>query len=49
MAYCRFGCPTGTVLNYLRLHGRSDRFTLRDGAAVALVGLAVGLIAWARL
>ena len=48
MAYCRFGCPTGTVLNYLRLHGRSDRFTRRDLAALALLGLAIGLTAWVR-
>jgi transcriptional regulator of nitric oxide reductase len=48
MAYCRFGCPTGTVLDYLRLHGRSDRFTRRDWVALVLVTLAVGLIVWAR-
>jgi polyferredoxin len=43
MAYCRFGCPTGAVLNYLRLQGAGDRFSRRDAAAVALLGLAIGL------
>jgi Na+-translocating ferredoxin:NAD+ oxidoreductase RnfG subunit len=48
MAYCRFGCPTGALLNYLRLHGKSDRFSLRDVAAVALVAMAAGLVFWSR-
>lgn len=43
MAYCRFGCPTGAVLNYLRLQGAGDRWTRRDAAALALLGLAIGL------
>ena len=42
MAYCRFGCPTGAMLNFLRLHGRSDHFTRRDLVAVALVAVALG-------
>ncbi len=41
MAYCRYGCPTGTVLNYLRYHSRSDRWTRRDWVAVGLLLLAV--------
>lgn len=43
MAYCRFGCPTGALLNYLRLQGAGDRLTRRDAAAVVLLALAVGL------
>jgi len=43
MAYCRFGCPTGAVLNYLRLQGAGDRLTRRDAAALALLGLVIGL------
>ncbi len=43
MAYCRFGCPTGAVLNYLRLQGAGDRLTRRDAAALTLLGLAIGL------
>ncbi len=41
MAYCRFGCPTGAVLEYLRLHGRSDRLSRRDLVAAGLL-----LLAW---
>jgi polyferredoxin len=37
MAYCRFGCPTGAVLNFLRLQGRGDRLRLRDGMALGLL------------
>ena len=48
MAYCRFGCPTGSLLNYLRLHGRSDHLSLRDLAALALLALAIGLVIWSR-
>lgn len=41
MAYCRYGCPTGALLNFLRFNGRSDRFAIRDGFALALLGVAV--------
>lgn len=47
MAYCRFGCPTGAVLNYLRLHARSDEFTRRDAFALVCAALAAGLRLWA--
>ena len=43
MAYCRLGCPTGAVLDYLRFHGSSDRWTRRDTAALGLLVLAIGL------
>ncbi len=43
MAYCRFGCPTGAMLNHLRYNARSDRLTRRDAMAVALLLLAVGI------
>lgn len=43
MAYCRYGCPTGAVLNHVRRQGIGDRFRAQDGAALALVALAVGL------
>lgn len=45
MAYCRYGCPTGAVLNYLRFHGQSDRLTRRDAVAIGLLALAVFLFA----
>lgn len=41
MAYCRFGCPTGTVLEFLRRTGRSDRLSLVDGVALLLLILAI--------
>lgn len=42
-AYCRFGCPTGALLNFVRTRGATDRFSRRDGAALALVALAAVL------
>ncbi len=42
MAYCRFGCPTGAALNYVRYHSRSERLTVRD--AIALVLLVTALV-----
>lgn len=41
MAYCRYGCPTGALLEYVRRHARSDRLTRRDGVAVLCL-----LLAW---
>ncbi|WP_442506924.1 FMN-binding protein [Novipirellula sp. SH528] len=43
MAYCRFGCPTGKLLEYLRFNARSDRWTIRDWVALGYLGLAVWL------
>ncbi len=43
MAYCRFGCPTGVLLNQLRYNARSDRLTRRDAVAVMLLMLAAGI------
>ncbi len=45
MAYCKYGCPTGMVLSFVRSHGRADHFGRRDVAAAALVALAAGLYA----
>lgn len=42
-AYCRFGCPTGALLNFVRARGPTDRFGRRDAAALVLVALAVTL------
>lgn len=42
-AYCRFGCPTGALLSFVRARGATDRFSRRDAAALALVALAVAL------
>jgi hypothetical protein len=40
MAYCHYGCPTGALLEFIRTHGRIDRFGRRDVAALLLVALA---------
>ena len=40
MAYCRYGCPTGALLDHLRLHGRADRFTWRDGVMLGCLAVA---------
>ena len=42
-AYCRFGCPTGALLNFVRARGPIDRFSRRDVAALGLVAFAVVL------
>ena len=47
-AYCRFGCPTGTLLNFVRARGASDRFSRRDSVSLVLVGLAA-LLNWKYL
>ncbi len=43
LAYCRYGCPTGQVLEFVRSHGRADRFGRRDVTA-GLMLLMVGLL-----
>jgi NosR/NirI family nitrous oxide reductase transcriptional regulator len=40
MAYCRYGCPTGALLEFVRAHGCADRFSRRDFAALLLLLLA---------
>ncbi len=39
-AYCRFGCPTGALLNFVRTRGATDSFSRRDAVALGLVVLA---------
>jgi len=41
MAYCRYGCPTGVVLEFVRYNSGSDRWTGRDWLATLLLLLAV--------
>jgi thiamine biosynthesis lipoprotein ApbE/uncharacterized protein with FMN-binding domain len=38
-AYCRFGCPTGALLKYVRSNGVYDRFQRRDAGAALLLAL----------
>jgi hypothetical protein len=42
-AYCRFGCPTGLLLNFVRTRGAGDRFGRRDVLALGFVAVAVVL------
>ena len=44
MAYCRFGCPTGSLLDYMRRSADSGRFCWGDGIAIALLIFAIA--AW---
>jgi hypothetical protein len=43
MAYCKYGCPTGMLLSFVRSHGRADRFGRRDVAAAFMVLFVVAL------
>ncbi len=40
-AYCRFGCPTGALLKFVRSHGSTERFGARDWLALAMLCLGV--------
>ncbi|MCA9081581.1 MAG: FMN-binding protein [Planctomycetaceae bacterium] len=44
LAYCRYGCPTGALLQYIRRHGRSDLLGCAD--LVALTALLLALIGY---
>ena len=44
MAYCKYGCPTGALLEFLRFHAKSDVWSKRDWAALALLGFAACLM-----
>ena len=37
MGYCRFGCPTGRLLDYLKRTATSDRLQVGDAVAVGLL------------
>jgi len=42
-AYCRFGCPTGALLTFVRARGDTDHFSRRDLMSLAFVGVAVAI------
>lgn len=46
MAYCRYGCPTGALLDHLRLHRRADRFTWRDAVMLGCLAVAAAAHWW---
>ena len=47
-AYCRYGCPTGALLNFVRAAGSGDRWGRRDWMGLGFVGLAMLLVACVR-
>jgi len=36
-AYCKYGCPTGSLLEFVRSHGHAGKLAKRDAVAAALV------------
>jgi len=42
MAYCRLGCPTGRLLDWLRLKGTSHQISRMDLAVMGLLIFACG-------
>ena len=47
-AYCRFGCPTGALLNFLRSTGSADHWGRRDWAALAFLATSLIIVAVVR-
>ncbi len=43
MAYCRYGCATGRLLDYLRLTGKSHRFRFADAVLLVLGVIGVSI------
>jgi len=41
MAYCRYGCPTGALLQFLRFNAASSRWSVRDWVAASYLCLAI--------
>lgn len=48
-AYCRFGCPTGALLGFIRSSGSADRWNLRDWAALGILAVSVLTVATVRV
>jgi polyferredoxin len=46
MAYCRHGCPTGALLDHLRLNRKSGSFTWRDGVLLGCLTAAAAAAWW---
>ena len=46
MAYCRFGCPTGALIEYVRYRPAALRSTRGDWVALACVCIAVAVSVW---
>lgn len=41
MAYCRYGCPTGALLEFLRFNAKANQWSMRDWVATGYFVLAV--------
>ncbi len=39
MAYCRYGCPTGALLGFMRATSSRERFGVKDAAALVVLSL----------
>lgn len=48
-AYCRYGCPTGALLRYVRSSGSADTWGRRDTVALNLLALGLLTVAWTRV
>jgi Na+-translocating ferredoxin:NAD+ oxidoreductase RnfG subunit len=46
MAYCRYGCPTGALVDHVRLNRKSGVFTRRDGLLLGCFALAAISFVW---
>jgi Na+-translocating ferredoxin:NAD+ oxidoreductase RnfG subunit len=46
MAYCRHGCPTGALLDHVRLNRKSGSFTWRDGVLACCLAIAAAAYWW---
>jgi len=44
MAYCRYGCPTGALLSFLRTASAQERFSARDFIAFAVLAAGGALV-----
>ena len=42
-AFCKYGCPTGALLNFARTHNKNETWTKRDSFAAGLLLLGAGL------
>jgi NosR/NirI family transcriptional regulator, nitrous oxide reductase regulator len=47
--YCRFGCPTGALLRFVRAAGSADHWGRRDAAALSLLLIGTLVAAGARI
>lgn len=43
-AFCKYGCPTGALLNFARTHNKNETWTKRDSFAAGLLALGAGLV-----